>query len=380
MRTLFITILCALVSFLQGQIPQAINYQGVALSEDGTLAKETEIGLQFTIRDITTMQVQYRETQVAMTTGKGFFSADIGSGNVTGGNFESIQWSEPMSLEVGLDINGGTNFTYTFEEPLQAVPYALYVQDAGTTIHKGRQGPQGIRGDQGLKGPTGPGGLSGPRGQNTGQGLPGIPGAQGPRGPQGPAGPQGRTLAPAGDRGPKGARGEPGMEMGEKGLTGPAGVRGNQGPMGPQGLIGEQGPEGPQGPKGETGPPSQEKGPTGPQGEQGFAGDIYGPPGRPGNTGRACYQDCLDDCGLFNDCGCDVNGDGVFDARDCKGLEGLNGPQGPSGPEGPPMSFEPVSQVPSPNSSKNIYVDDGTNRADGRPGFRFWDGAKWIDL
>ena len=41
----------------------------------------------------------------------------------------------------------------------------------------------------------------------------------------------------------------------------------------------------------------------------------------------------------------------------------------------------PQRNTPPDNPQMNtIYLDDGTNRQDAAPGFRFYDGAVWIDL
>lgn len=82
------------------------------------------------------------------------------------------------------------------------------------------------------------------------------------------------------------------------------------------------------------------------------------------------------------------------------GYEGDPGPQGPTGPDGLPgmvgasniagsigargPSGRPItpmlSEVPSSGFEGTVYLDDGTNREDDAPGFRYFDGAVWIDL
>lgn len=77
------------------------------------------------------------------------------------------------------------------------------------------------------------------------------------------------------------------------------------------------------------------QGPAGPQGPQGLPG-AQGPPGSPG--GLMCWD--LNGNGQ-SDPAEDKNGDGLFDARDCKGEKGdpgTQGLQGPQGPPGPPIS------------------------------------------
>lgn len=88
--------------------------------------------------------------------------------------------------------------------------------------------------------------------------------------------------------------------------------------------------------------PSGAQGPQGPQGPQG----IPGPNGADG----------------------DPNGP--------KGITGEQGPKGESGIETLTLS----RVIPTNPDQSEVYIDDGTNRADGRPGFRFYDGTSWIDL
>jgi len=100
------------------------------------------------------------------------------------------------------------------------------------------------------------------------------------------------------------------------------------------GLPGEQGFEGPQGPTGAMGA-SGPAGPACPPGEQGDPGDP-GPYGRIGEQG---------DQGM--------DGFGIMPAQNSPPANPRNG---------------------------DIYVDDGTNRADGKVGLRQFDESVWIDI
>ncbi len=101
-----------------------------------------------------------------------------------------------------------------------------------------------------------------------------------------------------------------------------------------RGLVGEQGPEGPQGPTGAAGA-SGPAGPACPPGATGEQGDP-GPPGISGEPGAN-----------------GVDGFGIMPAQS-------------SPPENP--------------DNGDIYVDDGTNRADGKIGLRQFDTSVWIDI
>jgi len=101
-----------------------------------------------------------------------------------------------------------------------------------------------------------------------------------------------------------------------------------------------------------------ESGPDGPAGPTGEPGEVGDPAPRP-----------PDIC-----CG--------------PGMPGPKGPDGPEGPQGPQGEqgnggldrLEKSHQEPSTPENGEIYLDDGTNRADGRLGYRYFDVDKWIDL
>lgn len=68
-----------------------------------------------------------------------------------------------------------------------------------------------------------------------------------------------------------------------------------------------------------------------------------------------------------------------------QGIQGAQGIQASFGLEGPQgVSGDPIIemlQVPPPSpTNRTIYLDDGTNRTDGQPGLRYFDGTNWIDL
>jgi len=54
------------------------------------------------------------------------------------------------------------------------------------------------------------------------------------------------------------------------------------------------------------------------------------------------------------------------------------GPQGPQGNQGVPiLEYE---TTPTNPAEGRVYLDDGTNTADGNPGFRYYNGTAWIEL
>ncbi len=371
-----------LATVLAGQAPLAFNYQGLILGMDNKPLKNTELGLRIGIISLSDQSLLYQEESSARTTTAGIFAVNVGQGASVSGNMEQIAWgADRFALVIEVDITGATNYQPLFSEEIFEVPYAYYTRTATEVLNPGQTGRQGENGLIGAEGPPGAEGIPGPRGRNAGEGPRGENGAQGPSGPAGPQGPQGRHGGPTGDAGYQGPQGDPGQAMGPQGLQGPRGEQGPPGLVGIVGLQGEVGPQGSQGPMGEAGPISNIKGATGPQGPRGEDRICEGPQGPNGRNGLTCY-DCSSN-GTWVDIGAkDVNGDGVFNLADCQGPPGPQGPTGPTGPQGPQgrsASFSQTSTIPSP-STMNIYLDDGTNRSDGRPGFRYWNGNEWVDL
>ena len=380
MKNYIIPALILISGLMFGQsAPEAFNYQGLAVDASGAALANTTIGLRFSIEE-SNGTVVYQETQTTVTTGIGQFSADVGFGNSTNGSFSNLDWSNSYFLQVDLDANGGTNYIDGPAVELLSVPYALFVETAGTVLAPGLPGINGTNGAQGAQGPPGPDGPPGPRGGTGPQGPQGPAGPQGPQGEQGPAGPAGGVQ---GDPGPEGFKGDPGVQNGRNGPAGLNGANGVQGPQGPQGLAGPQGDPGTiPGPQGPPGPASNNVGPQGPPGPPGPGG---GPKGPNGPNGLLCWD--TNGNGLF-DASEDSNNDGIASTADCRGSDGPQGPTGPFGIIGPAgqnaidgglSTFVMTSVEPTPSTGL-IYLDDGTNRTDALPGFRFWDGTLWLDL
>ena len=267
------------------QVPQGVNYQGVARNNAGTPLTSTAIALRLSVLDGSGGPVLYQETHNVSTNTLGIFSVVIGGGTIVQGTFAGVNWSTGNKyLKVEMDAAGGVNYVTMGTDKLQSVPYALYAANgpAGAT---GAAGANGNTGDIGPTGPTGPtgAGVAGPTGDTgpqgitgptgllgaTGAGVTGPTGDTGPQGITGPTGPQGATGAgvtgPTGDTGPQGITGPTGAQ----GATG-AGVTGPTGNTGSQGGTGSTGPAGPTGSNGTNGATGA-TGPTGPAGSGGVS-------------------------------------------------------------------------------------------------------------
>jgi hypothetical protein len=283
-----ILLLLMVAGIVNAQAPSKFNYQAVARDGSGIFLPNQAVRLQISIRQGSASgTIVYTESHAVTTTNIGLINVAIGTGVVSSGSFGAINWGAgPYFIEMGLDVNGGTNYTILGTQQFLSVPYAMFADSSANPGPAGPMGPVGPQGAQGQAGPTGPQGapgqtgLTGPQGAQGQTGPAGPQGQQGVAGPTGPIGPTGLTGA-VGSQGPQGPQGPIGIDgptgpMGPAGPTGQTGATGQQGPIGQTGAMGPQGPAGPTGPTGQNGAPGQQgntgpAGPTGPTGPSGSA-------------------------------------------------------------------------------------------------------------
>lgn len=342
MKYIYAAIILAFTFFGQAQVPEAFSFQAIAMDVDGSLITNSPVGVQIRIWDNQQGIGIYYEDHLIQSTDLGHLNLEVGRGGNPIAPFslrDRIQWYKgDYSMEIRLDLKGGTDFKTIGFIDLVSVPYAFYAIESA---NNGEQGEAGLTGPPGVPGATG---------------LPGQQGERGLMGPQGPAG-IGLTgdLGDPGDVGPKGPKGP---SQGYQGIPGPEGPKGDPGdPNGPQGVQGVQGPRGVtglsvpgiQGPQGPTGPGGGPRGEPGPEGPKGPSIGPQGPTGPAGIQGRA-------------------------------GATGLMGEMGMAGESGiPELSYRSVPPHPD---NERIYMDNGVNREDGIPGIRFYDFNlnRWVDL
>ncbi len=135
---------------IQAQSPQMFNYQAVVRNSSGTILPNQNVSIQVSIlAGSPGGQVLYKERHSIQTNSYGLANFKVGNGTVVSGNFSAINWQTGSKyLEIGIDINNGTNYTVMGTSQLLSVPYALYAETSGAS---GVIGPTG---------PTGPAGVS----------------------------------------------------------------------------------------------------------------------------------------------------------------------------------------------------------------------------
>ncbi|MEI9912900.1 MAG: hypothetical protein WDO71_26615 [Bacteroidota bacterium] len=81
---LFISMIAAGAS---AQVPQAINYQAIARNSMGQIIPSQNVGVRFTVLDLTGTNILYQETHNSTTNNFGLFTLAIGKGTAVSGTF-----------------------------------------------------------------------------------------------------------------------------------------------------------------------------------------------------------------------------------------------------------------------------------------------------
>jgi hypothetical protein len=115
--------------FTNAQAPQGLNYQAVARTADGVIIPTQNIGVRFSILDVSiTGAVLYSETHTVTTNSYGLFTLTIGKGTPVTSTFPGINWASGTDkfLKVEIAAAGGSNYQLQGTTQLLSVPYALY--------------------------------------------------------------------------------------------------------------------------------------------------------------------------------------------------------------------------------------------------------------
>lgn len=135
MKSFIILLLTLTVSSTFSQTlspPQAFTYSAVTKNASGQPIANTAIGIQISIlKNAADGNLHYSENHIVNTDAFGIFNLIVGGGAIQTGNMNSINWCDGIYfLEVGMDVNGGINFSSMGTTQFLSVPYALHAKTA----------------------------------------------------------------------------------------------------------------------------------------------------------------------------------------------------------------------------------------------------------
>lgn len=137
-------LLLLIVLKVHAQVPQQINYQGVARNSVGSVIANQNINLRLSIREGTaTGNVVYRESRLLKTNSFGLFVTAIGApgANSVAGSFGAINWGTGVKfLQIEMDPAGSSNYIDMGTSQLLSVPYSIYAGTAGSASPVGNAG------------------------------------------------------------------------------------------------------------------------------------------------------------------------------------------------------------------------------------------------
>ena len=134
-KYIFIVVMLVFVSSAMAQIPQQLNYQGIARNASGEPISTHVITVRLSIIDSASNGiVTYQETKTVSTNYVGLFTIVIGAPGGTNiiGTIASINWSTGKKyIKLEIDPNGASNFSLVGMNQLQSVPFALSADPVG---------------------------------------------------------------------------------------------------------------------------------------------------------------------------------------------------------------------------------------------------------
>ncbi|MFO8129537.1 MAG: hypothetical protein R6T99_06510 [Bacteroidales bacterium] len=117
-----------------GQVPQMIDFQGMARDDSGNPLTNVTISARMSVYEGPLPGVMvYSEMHYPQTNSYGLFHLMIGDGAVIMGNFSTINWaSGNFFIQTEIDPNGGNNFVDMGMSKLATVPFAFYAAESGS--------------------------------------------------------------------------------------------------------------------------------------------------------------------------------------------------------------------------------------------------------
>lgn len=124
----------------QTNVPQGINFQGIARNADGTLIANKSVSIKLGIYSKAASDVlEWEETHATTTNQFGLFRLIIGQGTSTGNgaknSFSAINWAAASHyIKTAIDPAGGTSYVTVDTTSFWSVPYALHSGSSGKVV------------------------------------------------------------------------------------------------------------------------------------------------------------------------------------------------------------------------------------------------------
>ena len=135
-KLLLLLVTIVLFESVQAQIPQTLNYQGIARNANGEPIRYQEISVRISIIDSALAgKMAYQETRRVRTNYVGLFNIVIGSPDAfyVLGSIGAVDWATGNKhIRLEIDPAGQSNYTIAGTTKLQSVPYALYSTPSGS--------------------------------------------------------------------------------------------------------------------------------------------------------------------------------------------------------------------------------------------------------
>lgn len=120
-------------------VPDLLNYQSAVRDGSGIMVTNQSVSFRMSIIDVTNANTTvYTETHAITTSAQGLVDFKIGGGTIVSGLFTDIDWSHNNSLQIELDVTGGSSYVNMGTTSFVSVPYALrakYAENLTSSSH-----------------------------------------------------------------------------------------------------------------------------------------------------------------------------------------------------------------------------------------------------
>jgi len=122
-------------NFLSAQ--DSFKYQAIVRDNQGNVITEQLVGVQVSIIQLDeSMPPVYEEIHSTISSNYGVINLNIGDGIPSLGDFGTINWSLKSFIKIEVDVEGGTNYSFTSTTEILSVPKALYAEKSGSAASK----------------------------------------------------------------------------------------------------------------------------------------------------------------------------------------------------------------------------------------------------